>query len=306
MNAKLVGVDIGGTRIKVAAFTLDGIEIGHWFRDSEDHPAKGLPRFAETVRQILCEIASDDALVGISSPGLVAKDNRSIAYQPGKLQGLEGLDWTNLLQRHRVVPVLNDAHAALLGEVWAGAAAGLQDVILLTLGTGVGGAIMCDGKLLRGHLGRAGHLGHISLAPKGEKSIFGIPGALECAIGNYNVKTRTGGRFNSTRELVEAHLLGDQAATKVWIESVHNLAQAITSFISVLDPEAVIVGGGIAQAGPALFEPLARFLDDMEWRPAGNRVRVIPAALGAWAGAYGAAWNALKSFQANEILTSRI
>jgi glucokinase len=182
-----------------------------------------------------------------------------------------------------------------LGEVWKGAAAGCRDVILLTLGTGVGGAILSDGRLLKGAIGRAWHLGHISIDPNGERSIFGIPGALEPAIGNYNVARRSGGRFTSTRQLVDAHLAGDAQATEVWLASVNALARAVTSFINCLDPEVVILGGGIAQAGPALFEPLRRILDDIEWRPGGHRVRVVPAALGEWAGTCGAAWHAAQN-----------
>jgi len=163
---------------------------------------------------------------------------------------------------------------------------------MLTLGTGVGGAILSDGHLLKGAIGRAGHLGHVSIDADGPRSIFGTPGALETAIGNSTVARRSGGRFATTRELVAAHLAGDAAASTVWLTSMQALARAITSFINCLDPEIVILGGGIAQAGSALFEPLGRFLDEMEWRPGGHQVRIVPAALGEWSGTYGAAWNA--------------
>ncbi|NIP92572.1 MAG: ROK family protein, partial [Akkermansiaceae bacterium] len=98
---------------------------------------------------------------------------------------LEGLEWPEALGRRAAV--LNDAHAALMGEIWQGAAAGVRDVILLTLGTGVGGAIVTDGRLLRGHTGKGGHLGHVSLDFLGKPDICGIPGALEDMIGNHNV-----------------------------------------------------------------------------------------------------------------------
>jgi glucokinase len=189
---------------------------------------------------------------------------------------------------------LNDAHAALLGEVWKGAAAGYRDVILLTLGTGVGGAILSEGRLLKGVIGRAGHLGHISINEGPDRSIVGTPGALESAIGNCSVKERSGGKFDSTRQLVAAYEAGDPQATAIWMKSVRSLARAITSFINCIDPELIVVGGGIAKAGKALFGPLNNFLDEMEWRPAGHRVRIVPAALGEWAGTFGAAWNALK------------
>src|SRR5439155_18129227 len=118
------------------------------------------------------------------------------------LRGMEGLDWTDFLDRGRFVPVANDAHSALAGEAWIGAARGLQNAIMLTLGTGVGGAILADGKILRGHLGRAGHLGHVCLDVTGAPSIVGTPGALEEFIGNHNILARTGGRFATTHELI--------------------------------------------------------------------------------------------------------
>ncbi|HEY5707031.1 MAG TPA: ROK family protein [Terrimicrobiaceae bacterium] len=289
---QLIGIDVGGTQIKMGAFSADGVLRGQWTRETGDRPTEGAPAFAETVRQMLGEAAPPDAFVGIAAPGVAAKDGRSIAYQPGKMHGIEGFDWGAFLECE--APVLNDAHAALLGEVWQGAAKGAKDAILLTLGTGVGGAILSDGRLLKGSLGRAGHLGHVSVNESVERSIFGTPGSLEAAIGNYTVAARSDGRFSSTREVVEAHCAGDAKATIIWQKSLRVLARAIASFINILDPELVIIGGGITKAGAILFEPLASYLDEFEWRLAGRRVRIVPAALGEWAGAYGAAWNGRK------------
>lgn len=287
---QLIGIDIGGTQIKMGSFSSEGKMLAHWTRETGDRPTAGVPPFAETVRQLLREAGASEASVGIAAPGVPAKDGRSIAYQPGKMHGIEGFDWGVFLERD--VPVLNDAHAALLGEVWQGAAKGARDAILLTLGTGVGGAILSDGRLLKGSFGRAGHLGHISVTEGTERSIFGTPGSLEAAIGNYTVSMRSDGRFSSTRELVEAHCAGDAEATIVWEKSLRVLARAIASFINILDPELVIIGGGITKAGPILLEPLSAYLGEIEWRPAGRRVGIVPATLGEWAGAYGAAWNA--------------
>ena len=192
----------------------------------------------------------------------------------------------------REVRVLNDAHAALLGEVWQGAGKGLRDVVLLTIGTGVGGAVVSDGRLLRGHMGRAGHLGHISLDPHGDLDIANTPGSLEDAIGNASLARRSEGRFKMTRELIEALLHGDAFAAKIWDESIRALAAGIASLINCFDPECVILGGGIvAGSRDHLLEPLERWLEKFEWRPGGRRVRLELAALGEWAGAHGAAWN---------------
>ena len=283
MNSAL-GIDLGGTQIKGVRVTLDGTVLRREVRATHE--------WAETIQTLVQELGND-ASVGISAPGLAARDRRAISFLPGRLPGLEGFDWGTYLGRSGAVPVMNDTHASLLGEAWIGAARGLRDVIMLTLGTGVGGAILADGKLLRGHLGRAGHLGHICLDVHGSPSIAGMPGALECAIGNWNIRERTGGRFATTHALLDAYRGGDEFARGVWLASIRALACALASFINILDPEAIILGGGIAQAGDALFDPLREELAKVEWRPAGQTVRLLPATLGEWAGAIGAAREAL-------------
>jgi glucokinase len=153
--------------------------------------------------------------------------------------------------------------------------------------------VLADGRLIKGQIGRAGHLGHVTVNSDGAADIVNTPGSLEQMIGNYNLRERSNGRFDSTRRLVEAHLAGDSEATEVWLRSVFHLSAAIASFINAFDPEIVIVGGGIAQAGAALFEPLTNYLDRFEWRPTGHRVSVISAELGEKAGAIGAAYHAI-------------
>ena len=151
---------------------------------------------------------------------------------------------------------------------------------------------MVDGRVLRGHLGRAGHLGHVSLDPDGARDIVNTPGSLEDAIGECTLPVRSGGTFASTRELVEACRKGEKKAEEVWLRSVRALAAAIAGHVNVLDPEIVVIGGGIAEANEALFVPLAKAFEQFEWRPGGARVRVVKAALGPNAGATGAAYGA--------------
>jgi glucokinase len=296
-----IGIDLGGTNIKVAVVSEDGRILER----SMDETPKEAACWVDTIKKRIKGIEdTHDASanwIGLAAPGLAARDGRSIASLPGKLRGLEGLNWTDVLQTSRPVPVLNDAHGALLGEYWVGAAVGYRHVVLLTLGTGVGGAVLAEGRLLKGHLGRAGHLGHISLNPDGSPDIVGTPGSLEQMIGNSTLAARSGGRFTSTRQLVQAHLEADAEATHIWLRSVYHLAAGLTSLINVLDPEVIILGGGIAKAGPALFKPLESFMDKLEWRPSGQRVRIIAAALGDLAGALGAAYYAMNwSVQDNQ------
>ena len=192
-----IGLDIGGTSLKSACVTRDGqiLTRGTVPLDPADSNWPG--RVCGRLRELESEAGRPAAAVGVAAPGIAAPDGRSIWWMQGRLGEVQGLDWAAFLDRPRV-PVLNDAQAALLGEAWLGAAAGARNVILLTLGTGVGGAAMVDGRLLKGHLGRAGHLGHVSLDPGGPPDIVGTPGSLEDAVGNCTVGSRTGGRFEST------------------------------------------------------------------------------------------------------------
>lgn len=285
-----IGVDLGGTNIKIVVLSNDGNELEYLTCDTADAAGSWAQTIKQNVDEIQNQRGQSPCHIGLAAPGLAASDGRSIAYMQGRLKGLQGFVWQDFLDSAAPVVVLNDAHAALLGEAWRGAAKGYRNVILLTLGTGVGGAVLVEGRLIKGQIGRAGHLGHVTVYSDGSPDIVNTPGSLEQMIGNYNIAERSGGRFSSTRLLVEAHLRGDKEATTVWLRSIFHLAAAIASFINAFDPAIVIVGGGIAKAGPALFDPLRKELDRFEWRPLGHTVQVVPAALGEKAGAIGAAY----------------
>ena len=289
----IAGIDLGGTAIKGVACRPDGTVVS---RDTAATPddqnrSGGAPPFAEAVKDLTGSIAPGSALIGISTPGLVAPDGFRVSSMPGRLAGLEGFDWSGFLGQS--VYLINDAQSALLAETWTGSARNCANVLLLTLGTGVGGAAIVDGRLLNGAIGRAGHVGHTTVDYDGSPDICRTPGSLEDAIGNHNIEQRSDGKFQSTAELLEALAAGDAVAGDVWNRSVRSLAAGLVSLVNVLDPEKVVIGGGISRAGAALFEPLARELDRMEWRPGGHRVKIVPAEHDQWAGAIGAAKNAL-------------
>ncbi len=289
-----IGIDLGGTNIKAAAVRPSGEVLAESSAETRDDAgAAWAAGVRELIEALEARLGGAAACVGIASPGMAARDGRSMASVSGHLESLQGFDWVDYLGGGRALALVNDGHAALFAEVWKGAAAGAEDAVMLTLGTGVGGAVLSGGRLLTGHLGRGGHIGHICLDADGEPDSLGIPGTLEEAMGNRTLAARSHGLFGSTEALITAHLAGDAYATRVWLRSVYKLACAVTSMICVLDPEVFVIGGGIARAGAALFDPLERYLGLMEWRPGGHRVRVVPAALGSAAGALGAARYAL-------------
>lgn len=288
--ASAIGIDIGGTRVKSVLIDSAGAVLAQDERDS----AEGAPALVALIGAVLHTFGVVDRALplGIACPGLARPDHRAIACMPGRLAGVAGLDFGQALGRE--VLVINDAHAATLSEAALGAAAGCRHVVMLTLGTGVGGGVILNGRLYTGATGRAGHLGHITVDAAGPRDICNMPGSIEDAIGNHSIKQRSGGRFTSTRDLLDAADAGDASAKTIWLDSVGRLAAAIASLINALDPEVVVIGGGIASAGAALFEPLDAAMQLTEWRPLGKAVPIVPAALGTLAGARGAALFALR------------
>lgn len=225
---------------------------------------------------------------GLAAPGLPDDQNKQINYMPGRLDGLERFHWGDFLDSQ--VHVLNDAHAALLAEVNFGIAKGLKNVVMLTLGTGVGGAILINGQLYQGVKQRAGSIGDMSLhAESDEIGFLQVPGTLEDAIGNESVPRRSDHRFQTTRELMEAYANGDDFAKVIWLKSVKKLAVALCSLINILAPQQIILGGGIAQSNERLFEPLAEYMNQYEWRPDGQATPLVKAQFNDFAGAIGAA-----------------
>ncbi len=296
------GFDIGGTRIKAIAVSPEGRRLADAEALTQDgEVVQGEPAFAVECRTILKQWEADfgvsAAAAGVAAPGVAAKDDHAMIFMVGRMQQVVGFDFRKALGSLLPVPVLNDAHAALVGEAWIGAARGMVDVALLTLGTGVGGAMLVDGRLVKGHFGRAGHFGHACLDLHGAPGIFGTPGVFEDFIGNFGIVHRTDGRFTDTKELLEAVRNGDTEAAKMWGKSLHALACGIATIGNMLDPEAIIVGGGIAEAGPILWDGLEKALDRVEWRPNGHRLRLIRPELADWAGAFGAARRAMTQRQ---------
>jgi glucokinase len=290
-----IGLDIGGTNIKAIAIGASGRVLDDRERPTvDDERAQWKADAKQLIAEMEAAVGRPADAVGVACPGIIAPHGRSVWWMLGKMEPLMGFEWGPYLGRHDVVPVYNDAKAALLGEASAGAAKGSQNVVLLTLGTGVGGAALCDGRLLNGHMGRAGHLGHMSVHFDGPPDLARTPGAIEYEIGQNSVAQRSGGKFEDTKALVEAYRNGDAVATEVWLRSVRALAAHIVSVVNALDPEIVIVGGGIAKSGAALFTPLNEYLDEFEWRPFDHRVRLVEPTLGADAGAIGAAYGALR------------
>ena len=292
MKKAAIGIDLGGTRIKGVALDTEGNLLEQVYtptEDSEGQPWKSAIR--ETVTKLQEKITGLPYVIGISAPGIPDEGNTAISFMPERLQGLEGFVWSDYLGHQTYVA--NDAIAAMAAEAMYGEARGLRHVVMLTLGTGVGGAILIDGQVYQGAFQKAGHMGHMTVDSEGENDICNLPGSLEDAIGNCSIGKRTLGKYAYTHQLLDDYRKGDPFASWVWLSSIRKLAVAIASLTNILSPQRVILGGGITEAGDDLFNPLESFMSMYEWRAGGNKVEIVKARFGDLSGAIGAAGFAL-------------
>jgi glucokinase len=288
MTEIVIGIDLGGTQIKAVAIDQQGRILHQHYQptnDGDDTIWKNT--IANSVKELQDKVKSSDTLIGISAPGLPNADNSAIAYMPGRLQGLENFIWSEFLNAKTYV--LNDAISAMMAEAHYGVAKNKKNVVMLTLGTGVGGAILINGKPYQGAFNKAGHIGHMVIDSDGEADCVGMPGSLEDAIGNCSIVKRTAGKYGSTLELIEAFRKGDRFAEEIWLTSVKKLAIGMATLTNILSPEMIILGGGITEAGSDLFDPLEKYMSKYEWRTGGSRAEIVKARYGDLAGAVGAA-----------------
>ena len=295
MSTTAIGVDLGGTRIKAVAMNAAGNLLHECDKPTNDGNDKTWKNaVAEAVSELQQKLPAGEMVIGISAPGLANETNSAIAFMPGRLQGLENFPWSQFLGIQTWV--LNDAVAALMAEARLGAARNKKNVVMLTLGTGVGGAILINGQPYQGAFGKAGHIGHMVINDEGDPDVTGMPGSLEDAIGNVTIRKRSGGKFTSTHDLLKAYGEGDELAKDIWLTSVKKLAIGLASITNILSPETIVLGGGICEAGTDLFNPLQKYLSEYEWRAGGNKATIVKAQCGDKAGAIGAACYALEKF----------
>jgi glucokinase len=289
----IIGIDIGGTRIKAVAMDGQGNILFHSYQPTQDgDDTVWKKNIADAVATVKQKLNSNEVLIGISAPGLPDEKNECIAFMPGRLQGLENFHWGNFLEHPAYV--INDAVSALMAEAKLGACKDKKHAVMLTLGTGVGGAILIDGKPYQGAFNKAGHIGHMVIDDEGDIDVTGMPGSLEECMGNCTIEKRSKGKFQSTQELLDAYRNGDEFAKSIWMKSVRQLGIGIASITNILSPEIVVLGGGITEAGSDLFQPLSHFMDMYEWRAGGNKTTIVKAIHGDLAGAIGAACFALE------------
>jgi len=292
-----MGIDLGGTNIKIVVIDQSGniLEAVKLPTDDQQDDAPWKEAIASGVKQVKQSLDAPIDTIGLAAPGVPDEANRYIVSMPGRLAGLEQFVWADFLGVTRL-PVLNDAVAALIAEHAFGAGKGYRNLALLTLGTGVGGGVLIEGKLYQGFFQKAGHIGHTSVdANTFWQDDTGMPGSLELSIGNATVPQRTYGKYANTKALVAGYRNQEPIAVYAWMKSIQQLAVGVASIGNLLSPDCILLGGGICQAGKDLFEPLQAFVDIYEWRPTQQQVAIKQAYFTDFAGAVGAAAYALQN-----------
>ena len=308
MRTYCFGIDVGGTTVKCGLFRTDGTLVEKWEIPTrkENNGDQILPDVAAAVNAKMEEkgISKEDVEgVGIGVPGPVnSKGEVSCAVNlywgyknvVGEMEELTGLH----------AEAGNDANVAALGEAWKGAAAGSSDVIMVTLGTGVGGGVILEGKILTGHNGAAGEIGHMHVEDGEELNCnCGGCGCLEqyasatgvvrlanryIAKNSESTKMTEFGEDITAKDVFDLAKEGDKGAVAVVEQMSTYLGKAMASIATVVNPQAFIIGGGVSKAGQYLIDAIADVYVKYAF-PACREAKIALAELGNDAGIYGAA-----------------
>jgi len=294
----VLAFDIGGTDLKGGRVTRRGEVRG--FRRAPSRAGEGLAALTGAVHAMAEALGgpAGPAIAGVGCPGAIEPRTGTLLGITPHLALPEGTPLAGRLAEAlgmRVV-VDNDAHCAALAEATLGAAKGARVSMTVTVGTGVGCGIVIDERVFRGAHGGAGEIGHLPLGSTGPLCRCGVPGCLEPWSGGAGAVARAREVGVAVTDARQLHASLDPRVHGVRQRSVEALAQQLAAAAGVLDPEVIVIGGGVAQAGEALLTPLRRAFDARVTEVVRARVRIVSAALGEQAGVAGAgllAWGAL-------------
>lgn len=309
----LAGIDIGGTSVKFGLFDSSGNILHKEKRPTTaEKGAKVLMHLVTNVAERLLYFAAEEDYdvhhLGIGTPGAVDFGTGQVIGTCPNIDGWQGMDIRKILQDRLNIPIYvdNDVNAMALAELRFGAARGAKSVVCVTVGTGVGGAVLFDGKLWRGANHTAGELGHMSIDFDSSIVHSGIPGSIEglCAskaiIGRLKQAMAGGmtpafekilqGDLNTLtiRKLFAAERAGDELAVSAIDEAARYLGTGLAGVVNLLNPEVVVIGGGIAEGGKRFVESTAATIRELAFGSAVEKLTVARAMLGNDAGFVGA------------------
>ncbi len=303
-----IGVDLGGTNIAVALVGPQGEIIARVSNPTlatpEDGQTKIVERIVLTIKELLDNYGSKEEIkgIGIGVPGVCDIEKGVVVWAPN-------LFWKNVhirsaLENEFNLPTYidNDANAAALGEAWSGAGKGKSNIVCITIGTGIGAGIVLNGEIFHGMSNGAGELGHVTVVEDGPKCNCGNTGCLEAlaaapAIAKMGKEAANSGvetalakyKEVSAKEVFTEAKNGDKVANEIVSSVANNIGLALANVINILNPEQIVIGGGVAAAGDTLFVPLKEVVAKRALSALYNDVEIVPAQLGNDAGIIGAA-----------------
>jgi len=290
-------LDLGGTNSRFGAVSADG-EIVARGREKTPEGTSGeeLADFlVEHLRFVAAEVATDAKILAIAAaiPAIFDAETGLPARLPNLAQ-LEGIDLSKILNGAFGVRAFleNDATAATIGEHWLGASKGLSHVIGVTLGTGVGGGLIIEGKPFRGRDGNAGEIGHVCVEPDGIECPCGSRGCVEqYASGTAIVRQAKdlGLNVKDANQVYDLAVSGNNKAAHVFESAGRYLGIALSGLVNVLNPETIVLGGGVAASWDFLIEPVRHEIASRYYEATARRVKICRAELGEDAGVLGAA-----------------
>ncbi|MFP3855402.1 MAG: ROK family protein [Anaerolineales bacterium] len=306
MNTQYLAVDIGGTNMRVARFDQEGAVPADLTKVptlADEGPDAVIQRMVETIKSIL-DPENPDIRIGVGAPGPI-DPRQGLIYEAPNLPGWIDVPLRDRLQDHFDCPIAigNDANVAALGEWRHGAGRGSDNIIYLTISTGIGGGVVTDGQLLIGAKGVGAELGHLLVEPDGPRCGCGKYGHLE-AVASGTAIARTArqrlaaGASSSlsdiegeltAAEVGEAAISGDDLATKIILEAAEYIGRAMADYCHIFNPAIYVLGGGVSQLGDFLFDPIRESLERHVMHPIYVEDLMIAAAeLGDDAGLVGA------------------
>ena len=302
-----IGIDLGGTSVKYALIDNEGV-----FHFQGKLPSKADISAEAVIGQLVtaCKetMASAQQLgvtiegIGIGTPGNVDETNRIVMGGAENIKGWENLNLADRIEAETHLPVQmgNDANLRGLGETMYGAGQGARNVVFLTVGTGIGGAVVIDGKLFNGFANRGTELGHVPLIANGEPCACGSIGCLEhyastsALVRRFNKRAAEAGRSFSGEEIngeliVRLYKEGDKLATECLDEHCDFLGHGIAGFINIFSPQRIVIGGGLSEAGDFYIQKVSERAHRYVMADCAVNTRIMAASLGNKAGSIGAA-----------------
>ena len=307
MNKVIAGIDIGGTKTAIALENSFGERVAARTLPTQTDAFAMIGQISDSIDAMLNENQAELTAVGIACPSPLDIEN-GLVMSPSNLRDWANFPIVKLFKDRFNVPVVleNDANAAALGEYVHGAGRGYKNIVYVTVSTGIGGGIILNGEIYHGVGAGAGELGHTIVQPDGFPCNCGSIGCVETICAGVHIARRAQEKLAngavslmnemvadinevSAKTVVEAARRGDKSAIEIWDETCKFLAIGIANAITLLAPEAVVIGGGIAAAtGEMLFAPLLQLIPKYVSMIPADKIVILPAELGSESGVCGA------------------